>query len=262
MVFLKKKARGLRKAIYNLKRGYPVKVHGEKFHVETSDIGYWKNVNNGDWEPETFIYLQENLEAGDIYVDIGAWAGPTALYASRKCAEVFCFEPDPVAFNKLTKNIRLNKATNIHAFNIAVGHFNGTTTMSSAGAKLGDTMTSMVTDHTGKETFKAMVMTWDRIRTYCNLDAIKMIKIDVEGAEFDLIHDMVDYLKKHQPVLWLSIHPTFMPKNTVEQKINSLIEDLSFYTSCYDQKLQKVSIDEMKSAESLKGYPSFLFKME
>ncbi len=262
MEFLKKKARSLRKAIYDLKGGYPVQARGERFMVETSDIGYWKHVNSCEWEPETFFYLEENLNPEDIYIDIGSWAGPTALFAARKCAEVFCFEPDPVAFSNLTKNIRLNKTNNIHAFNIAIGNLNGTATMSSAGEKLGDTMTSMVTDHSGKETFKAMVMTWDSIQAYCNIDKVKMIKIDTEGAEFDLIHDMADYLKEYKPILWLSIHPTFISQHTVDEKMDRLIEDLSFYTSCYNQKMQKVSIHEMKSAESLKGYPSFLFKME
>lgn len=254
---IKSVLRGLRAAYYTLMGGYPVHIKGENFLVDTRYIGFWKNVNRGAWEPESFEFLETYLTQDDVYIDIGAWVGPTAMFAAKKSKKVICFEPDPIAYNVLTQNIRGNQLKNIDYFNVAVAHYNGTSTMSSAGKTLGDTMTSLVTDHTGKDSFQTLVMSWNRIVEYLDLESVKMIKIDVEGAEFELIPSMIPYLKKYKPVLWLSIHPTFIDES--ERRVARLVECLSFYNNCYNDQMKKVDISSMLSARSMAGYPSYLF---
>ncbi|MGB5981249.1 MAG: FkbM family methyltransferase [Nonlabens sp.] len=262
MEAVKRIFRKLRSIYYHFLGGYPVAVKGERFIVRTKNIGFWKNVNRGDWEPESFYFLEEHLSKDDIYIDLGAWAGPTALYASRRCSKVIAFEPDPIAFKTLNENIQKNKASNIHSYNIAVAHYDGISTMSSAGRELGDTMTSLITDHTGKESFEALVLSWNTILETYRFGKVKMIKIDVEGAEFDLIPAMHEYLKKYRPILWLSIHPTFIPADTNLQQVEKLVDLLSFYEICINDNMQETTINEMLTRESLDGYPSFLLKMK
>ena len=71
---------------------------------------FWKHVQNGKWEPETFTVLNKYLNRKHSYIDIGAWIGPTVLYGCQLAKHCYAFEPDPVAFQELRSNVRLNKA--------------------------------------------------------------------------------------------------------------------------------------------------------
>jgi len=57
---------------------------------------FWERFDQGLWEPRTLQKLSA-LRDGDLFVDIGAWIGPTTLAAAVNGARVLAFEPDPVA---------------------------------------------------------------------------------------------------------------------------------------------------------------------
>jgi tRNA G37 N-methylase Trm5 len=94
----------------------------EKFQPE-----FWTIVNEGRWERETFHIMDRFLKPDWRFVDIGAWIGPTALYAARKCETVDAYECDPVALRELRNNLRLNldlrSKVEIHEF--ALGEAEG-----------------------------------------------------------------------------------------------------------------------------------------
>lgn len=69
----------------------------------------------GAWEPHTFVLLDQHLRADKVFVDIGAWVGPLALYACTKPdVRVVALEPDTVALARLRRNLALNGPT-LHA---------------------------------------------------------------------------------------------------------------------------------------------------
>lgn len=69
--------------------------------------GYWYNVwfleIYPTWEITTFEVFDKYLDKDKYYIDIGAWIGPTVLYAAQKTKRVIAFEPDNIAFNALKK---------------------------------------------------------------------------------------------------------------------------------------------------------------
>ena len=60
------------------------------------------------WEEETFDVFDKYLKKDKQFLDIGAWVGTTALYASRLSSYVVCVEADPVSVKKLQNNINNN----------------------------------------------------------------------------------------------------------------------------------------------------------
>ena len=140
---------------------YPARVGGLKLKCDPYHIGFWRAVSNNRWEPDTYKILSRYLNDGTVYCDIGAWIGPTALYAAKKCRRVICFEPDPVAYRYLLWNIQINCLDNAMPFNVALSDRDGLAKMGNYGEGFGDSMTSILDAGRKGGTTDVLGMTWE-----------------------------------------------------------------------------------------------------
>ena len=69
---------------------------------------YWNRVTAGGWEAQTFRVLRRFLRPEADAIDIGAWIGPTALYAAHFAQRVHAVEPDAAAHAELAANLAAN----------------------------------------------------------------------------------------------------------------------------------------------------------
>ena len=72
--------------------------------------GFWRKVERGEWEPQTYREIDRHVGADTIVLDFGANIGAITLYAAWKAARVICFEPDPLSRANLIANIAINPA--------------------------------------------------------------------------------------------------------------------------------------------------------
>ncbi len=172
--------------------------------IEAPDIDqwdFWGLFASGRWEPETFEVLDRFLTPAGIYVDVGAWIGPTVLYAAPLCAHVLAVEPDPVAFEQLRRNLDLNPVGDVTLVAGAVdSHRDGTALYSRAG--WGDSMsTTMVPagDRIG-------VPTWRLADLVGPLADVDLIKMDIEGAESRVLPDAIGFLAERRIPCVVSLH--------------------------------------------------------
>lgn len=240
---------------------YPANIHGSKFKLNEENLDWWQKAINGNWEPETFKALSKFLTPESIYLDIGAWIGPTVLYAASKCKEVICFEPDRVAYQMLLRNIHLNKLENVTAYNIALSDKSSIQKMSSFGGKIGDSQSSLLPNQNSSTSFDALVLDWKFIEEIFNFNKIDFVKIDIEGGEFSLVPRLKIFFKKHQPIVWLSIHASFIEKSKRLEEVQKIIDVMSeCYRLCLNSKLEEIDINQLKSEKYLNSFPVFLFK--
>ena len=251
--------RKLGKIYYRLKGYYPVKINDQHFKCDPAHPGFWRIVNNRGFEPEYFNMLDKYLTAKSIYVDMGSWIGPTAIYAASKCEQVYCLEPDKIAYKFLLQNIDLNNLDNVKPFNLAIAEFDGAIEMASHGGNLGDSMTSMVNLNPGKESFEAKCKTWDSWLLAYNIPGVNFLKMDIEGGEFELVPKMKKYLQDQKPIFHLSTHSLYLPENDRKIKMEKLIDTLQFYKSCYDENHRPIKFNEEILNSSLDQFRSFLF---
>jgi len=245
---------------YFQKKGYyPVTINDKSFKGDPFHIGFWRIVKKGGFEPEYFKILDQYLSKDSVYCDIGSWIGPTVMYASDLCKRVFAFEPDKIAYPYLLQNIELNDLQNVTTFNIAIGKTDGIIKMGSHGGKLGDSMTSMVNIETNPETIEVPVKKWDTWLRENNNPQIDFIKIDIEGGEFELVKDMINYLEKEKPILNVSLHPLYLKEEDRKKSIRKLFKLLDCYNSCYDANLNLISLDKLKVDMHVNGFYSYLF---
>lgn len=210
---------------------------GREYLVNEGYEWFWNVFESGIWEPSTFKIFDKFLDPERNFVDIGAWIGPTVLYASPKAKKVFAFEPDPVAFKNLRINMELNRTDNVTAYPVAVSnewkslHFGSKT-------GYGDSMSSELWAGNGGADVPAI-----SLESVLNLNP-NFIKIDIEGGEkFIFESPSLKYaLLEVQPTIHLSLHTPWF-KDDVAGFANAIRSGLSVYPYFYNENLEKIDIN-------------------
>jgi len=180
------------------------------FNVSENNLEFWAKVEKNTWERDTFNIFDRFIGSDTVYFDIGAWIGPTVLYAAQLAKRSFAFEPDPVAFGILKENIELNSSNDwsarISLYNKAVALEEGFMNIGSKSSG-GDSLSSSL--FADKETsWKVETVSVPGIIGSNGLKNEKMLfKIDIEGGEYTLIPSLNKTLSDNNSVLFLSFHP-------------------------------------------------------
>ncbi len=238
--------------------GYNAKtINNLPFKCDPDHVRFWRRMSNGRWEPDTLHILSEYLTPESVFYDIGAWIGPTVLYASTCCRKIYCFEPDYVAYQYLLWNLRLNRRFTVIPFNLALGARNEIRTMSSFGKETGDSQSSLLHPNgdAGLTVLSLRLHTWADIVKPQKAD---FMKIDIEGAEFELLPDIADYLDQHKPVLYLSTHAHLLENHQKKEKMKTLAAIAELYAKKMDENRKPIPVDEWTSQKSLQQSRSFL----
>lgn len=204
----------------------------------------------GFYENE-FAFLRKYLKEGDVFFDIGANIGLYSLFASKIIGDnskVFAFEPTPDTFERLQKNIRLNKLTNIKPYNIGLSSEKSELDLhiSKDGYDAWNSF-ALLDELTESETLKVNVDTIDSFIQTNNIVHVDLVKIDVEGWEKYVLKGATDLLK-------MDNSPVFLIEFTEENafaagyylgEIYDFMTDLGYYWYSYDKDSNNL-IKEMK----------------
>jgi FkbM family methyltransferase len=141
------------------------------------------------------------VNENSIFIDVGAHIGKYSLLLARRAKLVVAIEPDPISFSALKRAIMINKLRKIVALNIAVSDTDGQcffymhrwSVVSSIKVSQGSFKTILVKS-----------MTLDSIAKTLKT-RIDVIKIDVEGAEVEVIKGAKNLLTQHKPKLVMEV---------------------------------------------------------
>lgn len=208
--------------------------NGEVFQVATGHEWFWPGFADGSWEPSTFAAFDKILKPDSVMLDVGAWIGPTALYAARRCKQVFAFEPDPIAFMRLIQNLDLNKTENVIPYPVAVSNdWKGIPFGPKTG--YGDSMSSEIW---AKDDVKVAAVSF---KALVNDIWPSFVKIDIEGGEKFLFEG--NPFADHRPTLHLSLHtPSFL--DDVKGFKEAVMKGLEPYDFFYDENLKPIELEE------------------
>lgn len=227
-----------------------VKKNNIEFIVEDSkklkqDANYkfWLN-EYSSWENYTFNILDKYLNLDKDFLDIGAWVGPTSIYSSFLCRNVIAIEPDPVAYDILNRNIKLNEIKNITTINKAATK-QKESYMKSIGF-YGDSMTRV--DHSYTSGTKVYGVGLDSL---LEMGEFSLIKIDIEGHEFELMPDYANEIIASKIPVLVSMHYPFVDDK--ENKLISLIEVFKSAKVILDESEKEIDIDNI-----VPGFGSYL----
>jgi FkbM family methyltransferase len=163
--------------VTRLNRFLLIQRKGYRLHFDRSNVAMYRWIAPGTIDSET-LFINAYLKRGDVVVDVGANVGETVLAASKavgSLGQVFAFEPHPRTFSLLQRNLTLNSASNVRAFNLALGENQGTVLFSDDRR---DDMNRVITTPNGTP---VPVDTLDSLIS--SLPRIDLLKVDVEGYE-------------------------------------------------------------------------------
>lgn len=121
-------------------------------------------------------------------VDIGANIGTCTIYMSMRFpqAQIYSLEPDPRTFKLLKTNLDLNKRQNVTIINQAVSNKSGKTSFYSCQANGLSSLNKTNLPYKVTKTQVSLISLPEFMRKY-HLKQIDILKIDAEGAEFDIL---------------------------------------------------------------------------
>jgi FkbM family methyltransferase len=182
-----------------------------QFSVGGSQNAFWARVVDGTWEPASYAVLDRFLAPDLVMVDIGAWIGPLTLYAAGLKARVQAYEPDPVARAELAANVARNPelAERVTISPLAVGPGAGDLRLGNrTSARGGDSMSSLLfADARVGWPVRSVGLT--ELLTPIPAELLGLVKIDIEGAEVEMLEPAAELLERCQPPLLLSVHARF-----------------------------------------------------
>jgi FkbM family methyltransferase len=163
-------------------------------------------VSDSDIVVETILNDEYRLRKVDIsnyktILDIGAHIGTFSLQtaANLKKAKIYCYEALPENYNLLKYNVALNKLKNIFCFNLAVCNSEGQVNFFVSESNRGGH--SLYSNDSCKQ-IKVKTTTLEKIFKSNNIETIDLLKMDCEGAEYDiLLNTPLKYLKKIKSIV-------------------------------------------------------------
>ena len=178
-------------------------------------------------EPETTAWIDEHVQEGDVFWDIGANVGTYGLMAaSRGTWLVWCFEPEEANYIRLLQNMNLNSAFQIAADQIAfsdattVGHLNVT-----HGGIAGAANNHLADE--GQEVEVYRLDDWIRMR---GADRPTHVKIDVDGHELQVVRGGIETLQACKTVMIEIDHETEGAEDEIRSVFDGFDEEV-FYRS-------------------------------
>jgi len=161
---------------------------------DTSGLGCISEiVIRNEYKLDRFVGLKEST-----FIDIGANCGVNTIILAKQNPEsiIYAYEPYYKTYELLQKNISENKLTNVRAFNLAVSKkginklmLSIHETMTGANSTYAENL-KFSNQYGINQNFSEVECDYfDNIIEKFNIAKVELLKIDCEGAEYDILYN-------------------------------------------------------------------------
>lgn len=202
--------------------------------------GFWPSCEPYDQDKYVLAMLRNLLKPGDVFIDCGANIGYFSVLAGDLVGvtgKVVAIEANPETYKLLRRNLEVN---NINlCFNYALTYENGEVELFVPNK--GDIFSSLRQNEyiQGDLMYSCKVLgkTLDDVVNEIQLSKINLIKIDVEGAEIDVIKSAVNVISQFRPPIIVEYGVNTWPV------FGSTIQDLFTIIKSYDYSIYKFDLN-------------------
>ncbi|MEL6601827.1 MAG: FkbM family methyltransferase [Cyanobacteria bacterium J06614_10] len=209
----------------------------------------------GDTDRKLTKLLQIFLRPGDTVLDIGANIGTTVLRSAHLVGphgHVHAFEPNPAVQKTLKESVAFNGLENVTIHSVAVGDSPGELDlMVPIGHNGGASLTRRdveATQATGTTMVKVPVRTVDDIFSTPAFEAIRLVKIDVEGFEPQVIQGAYNLFRQVPPdVMVVEVN---LCENLDQHPTVLALRDLGYQLFCIEKSYLNLKITKLEAGRT------------
>jgi FkbM family methyltransferase len=175
-------------------------VYGYSLHVNPRiDKGVERDLYYyGTYERGILEFMDAFLKNGDMFIDIGANIGLMSIHASYavgKEGKVYSFEANPETAVILNKNLSLNGISNVDVQQYALGASRSTGRIYS-NWHINRGGASLIQPSVDSNSFEIEINRFDEVMRTKSIPSIKLVKIDVEGFELEVLKGFGEILTR------------------------------------------------------------------
>ena len=211
-----------------------------KVHSKEHDYKYYCRLEDFSPDREEDIIKLFCPKEGDIVVDVGAHIGKYSIIASKMVGskgKVIAIEAHPANYDILKQNIALNKLSNVIVLNYAVHSTETLVKLYEPGQEDGFTiyntiMTNRISSNNQKY-IEVKANTLDSLLLQKGgIKQVNWIKIDVEGAEYEVLKGATTILSSSKDIsLLIEVHNVGANNKTFYEPIIELLESRNYRVS-------------------------------
>lgn len=150
------------------------------------------------------------VRPGDVVIDVGGNWGLHTLYLSRlagRDGSVIVMEPFPPAFTELEWHIRANACQNVKALQVAIGDVDSDALFCpGSSASTGSLSAVCSAPSISRDAISVTVRTLDSVIEELGIETLKLVKVDVEGAEGSVLLGSQRIIERYRPYFVIDLH--------------------------------------------------------
>jgi FkbM family methyltransferase len=213
---------------------------GLRFNGGDSAVGFLL----GTHDLEVQRAFQQFLRPGMVVYDIGANVGFTAVLAAKQVGpsgQVICFEPLPKNAEQIRRNAALNDFGTISMHQFALGERDGDAEFQRSRSPTWGRLVQTGVAPSASDFLKVPMRSLDSLAGNDGLPPPDFIKMDVEGAEADVLHGAQMLLRQARPVLVIELHHTYRAVVEALDGLNYTVHVLTPGVTSLDGEFQIVA---------------------
>jgi FkbM family methyltransferase len=220
------------------------------YHLDYNIIAF------GTYDVPVANFVEKNIRAGMVCLDVGANVGVVALQLARKTGAtgaVHCFEPVPHVFQRLLRHVERNhfqQTITLHQValsnrtgSIAMGVADPLNTNQGMGSIAAPKATGLVSE------IRTTTATLDEFARETRLERLDFIKVDIQGAEPLFLEGGEATLRRFHPDLLLEVEPDNLA--ALDQTSRDLLRQVSALGYNLFTLLENGDVGPLLQAESV-----------
>ena len=208
---------------------------GARLFVDLSDHVIGLNIVRGAYETSEIQFVRSIVKPGDTVVDVGAHIGFFTIHLATLVGaggRVYAFEPFDANLALLERSVAENRFRDrVRARRAAVGATSGTATLTFPRETLNTGGAYLLPDGgaplAGNLTARVPLVALDDLDL---AGPVRFLKMDVEGAEPQVLRGAARLLERDRPIILSEVHPTQLERasRTDAAALLSLVRELGY----------------------------------
>ena len=180
--------------------------------INTKDLIGWKIFFFGEYESDTNKVLSKYMKPGYTVIEAGANIGSETLLISKqlKHGHIYAFEPNPYTYERLKINVSINELDNVSTYDYALGESNCNIQFNIYPKDFCNSgMSSKYMETSKTKKIDVVQKTLDTFVVENNIPKVDFIKMDIQGAEMDMIMGAADTITKFKPIIFTEAYQVY-----------------------------------------------------